>query len=272
MPRRLPDDILQSEWLGLSKNWYAIYQWERSTGVAYTEFIANSIVESFGEVQLRVEGLRRKSFRAEDHRGQIDPEKLNGAAPGQQIAIKEKRFIRAIYNLKHIPELGSVIDYEVPLKETSDAGHGDIDLLCTASDVCFCVEAKKPKSGESILKSVLQGYVYTSLVSTERQRFLDNFGLSPQLKLTPAVLTFADAQSGFQLGRIAKYPRLLELIEMLNAGLSQNQIQPFRFFVVQNSSSELADCLTTCREPNDDVKVVFRDGFKLNIAEKVLPS
>lgn len=264
MARGLSKTELEAEWQALPKNWYVIYQWERTSRAGYLEWIAEWIVSSFLQIELKAEGLRRRSFRAESHRGQIDLQ--TGIEQ-----LTEKRLVRAMFNSTQLPPLGNVIDYEVPLKDTKKAKHGNIDLLCALPETALCVEAKEPDSQESILKAVLEAYVYTSLVSSKKQLFLSSFKLDPTLQLTPAVLTFASAQSGRQLKELNKYPYLLKLIEMLNAQLANIGVAPMRFFVVENPVSELASCLATTSETNGDVKAVFREGFALSIVEQKLP-
>lgn len=263
MARGLSKTEIESEWRALPKNWYAIYQWERTSRAGYLEWTAEWIVKEFSQIQLVTDGLRSRTFRVADHRGQIS---LNTEIEQPT----EKRIVRAMFNLGSLPVLGKVIDYEVPLKDTDEAAHGDIDLLCTLPDTCFCVEAKKPRASESILKAVLQAYAYTSLVSTKRNLFFESFQLVPQLRLTPAVLTFASAQSGRQLKEVTKYPQLLNLIRSLNGQLDKDKIAPIRFFIVENEDDELANCLTTTTQTNGDVKAVFRDGFTLSVVEEKL--
>src|SRR5688572_3548002 len=142
----LDRNALKSEWCLLQKDWYSIYQWERTSGYAYTEWIAEWIEESLPNIQLLILGLRQRSFKVDGHRGQIN----------LQTGIKqltEKRLLRAMFNLSQIPLLGAVVDYEVPLKESDNALHGDIDLVCFQPNAALCVEAKKPDSSESILKA-----------------------------------------------------------------------------------------------------------------------
>ena len=264
MARGLTRTELEVEWLGLPKDWYSIYRWKRTVGVGYTEWLAEWIAASFEEIRLATDGLRARSFRVDDHRGQI----TLGTGIEQQT---EKRLVRAMFNVVELPLLGRVIDYEVPLKDAQGADHGNIDLLCTQPGACLCVEAKKPMARESILKAVLQAYAYSLLVSTRRELFLNSFGLNPHLRLTPAVLSFASAQSGRQLMALSGYPRLLNLLDIMNARLAGERIAALRFFIVQNSADELKSCLTTKEGTNGDVKAVFRDGFALSIVEQRLP-
>lgn len=256
---------IEAEWHSVPKNWYAIYQWERTSRAGYMEWLSEWIEREFSTIYLVATGLRSRTFRVADHRGQI-----NMNTEIEQIT--EKRIVRAMFNLGSIPGLGNVIDYEVPLKDNDASAHGDIDLLCSLEDACLCVEAKKPNSSESILKAILQAYVYTSLIATKKELFFSSFNLDQNLRLTPAILTFANAQSGRQLMGLKEYPNLLRLIAKINCQLTEIGIAPMRFFIVENSDVELAGCLATKTEMNSDVKVVFREGFALSIKEQIIVS
>jgi len=261
MARGVTKTDLESEWRSLQKNWYSIYQCKPTSRAGYLEWIAEWITASFSLIQLNTSGLRTRSFKVAEHRGQI------GLRTGIE-QLTEKRIVRAMFNLSQLPLVGEVIDYEVPLKETDEADHGDNDLLCVAPNVCLCIEAKKPDANESILKAVLQAFVYTSLVSTKKQAFLTDFSLDQKLQLTPGILTFAAAKSGRQLEKMDGYPQLRDLIRMLNFRLANNGIAPLRFFVVENPIEEFATCLTTTNEANGDIKAVFSSRFTLSIVEK----
>ncbi len=263
MARGLSTTQLEAEWHGLPKDFYSIYQWERVAGAGYTEWIAERVAASLDGLRLVTDGLRARSFRVADHRGQI---KL-GTGIEQ---LTEKRLVRAMFNAAELPLLGRVIDYEVPLKDDDAAAHGDIDLLCTPPGVCLCVEVKKPLAGESVLKAVLQAFTYTSLVATRKEAFLTSFGLDPTLCLTPAVLTFASAQSGRQLAALNRYPNLVGLIRLLDIRLTGQGNGRIRFFLVHNPDTELDRCLTTETRTNGDVRAIFREDFALSIAERLL--
>ena len=263
MPRGLSKDELKAEWMALPKDWYSIYQWKPTSRAGYLDWIAGWIIESFPAIQLKTEGLRTRSFKAADHRGQIS------LATGIE-QVTEKRIVRALFNRRELPVLGQVLDYEVPLKDRDDAAHGDIDLLCLTPTTCFCLEAKKPDSSESILKPILQAFVYTMLASTKKREFLSSFGLEFALKLTPGVVTFSTAQSGRQLGDIATLQMLRTLIRSLNERLHSADIMPMRFFVIDNSPDDIAAALTATTEANGDVKAVLAESLSLEIAEKIL--
>jgi hypothetical protein len=166
-----------------------------------------------------------------------------------------------------VSTLGKVIDYEVPLKQIQGAPHGDIDLLSVNCGEVMLIEAKRPTSSESILKAILEAFVYSSLISTVRHAFLKDFSLKSNSLLIPVVLTFHTAISGKQLDKINEFPRLRQLVTTLNRSLARRTIEPIRFLVVENCPHELETCLTTTRDANGVVKVKFREGFVPVIAE-----
>jgi hypothetical protein len=259
MARSLEENKLRQEWNSLPKNWYSIYQWRRTCGIDYAERIAEWIVTSFAEIRLMTDGLRDKNFKTRDHRGQAT---LNTGIGH----FTEKRFVRALFNLGRLSPLGEMIDYEIPLKATRNADHGDIDLLCVAP------ESKSPRSGESILKAVLESFVYTSLAAQHRDVFVAEFQLPRTLLLTPATLTFADSPSHRQLQAWDKHPHLSALVKMLNADLAKSDDGGIRLFIIDNDKSELAFCLPTVPDPEGGEKVIFASGFIPNVIEWRNPS
>jgi hypothetical protein len=167
-----------------------------------------------------------------------------------------------------MPILGTILDYEVHLKATEKAKHGKIDLLCRASEALLFVEAKQPRSTESILKAILQAFTYTSLVAIRRDAFLAEFELLQNLLLTPAILTFADAKSGRQLRKSwYMYPHLDSLVRMLNTKLAKSGAGEIRFFIIDNDKSEVNSCLVTEAQSNGYQKVIFTNGFTPNVSE-----
>lgn len=71
MARGLLITELESEWQALPRNWYAIYQWKRTSRGGYLEWIAERIFKEFSQIQLVTDGLRSRTFQVADHRGQI---------------------------------------------------------------------------------------------------------------------------------------------------------------------------------------------------------
>lgn len=248
------------DWDGLPKDWYSLYQWQPTSQATYLERIAERLADEFPSIALNKSGLRQSSFRTDSHRGQIS---LNTDIS----QLTEKRLVRALFNSRLLPVLGTAVDYEVPLKNTAEAPHGDIDLICHAGTSCLCLEAKKPDSTESLLKPILQAYTYTSLVATRRHSFLADFGLPETTALAPGVLTFTSATSGRQLAALDNYPNTRRLITIMNERLSEAAVQPMRFFTIDNPATDFTDCLVASEDESGDLKVTFRPGFTLSITE-----
>jgi hypothetical protein len=257
---RNSEERLAQEWRKVPKNWYAIYQWKPAARVGYSEPVAEWITSSLDRITLNTKGLR-EAFRTDDHRGQI---KLNTSIS----QITEKRIVRALFNASVLPSMGTVIDYEIPLKQRRGAPHGDIDLLCTSGAATCCVEAKRPNSSESLLKAVLQAFTYSMLVWSRRETFFKDFDLPKKGVLYPAVLTFPTAASGRQLERLADYPKTRALISALNGCLDENGIGPLRFFVFDLLAGTFENCLDAAKQKNGEIKAVFRKGFRYRIVEK----
>jgi len=103
---KLEERTLFQEWQAVEQDWYSIYQWKRTTGSDYTEWISEWIWTSISGINLITDGLRQRPFRWPEHRGQI--------RLGTDISqITEKRLLRAMFNLSEVPLLSKVIDYEV---------------------------------------------------------------------------------------------------------------------------------------------------------------
>ena len=260
----LDKNTVMKQWSSLPKTWCSIHQWQRTNASGCIEWIAEWIEMALPKIRFATDDLRQQSFRVQDHRGQIP----------RQTGIEqltEKLLLRAIFNLSQVSILGEVIDYEVPIRRTNYARNADIDLLCVQSSSALCVEAKLPISRDSFLKVILQAFTYTSLIAIRRNTLLADFGLPVTLRLTPAVLTFANAQSGRQLKKCETFPNVLRLIGTLNSKLAEDGMNPLRFFVIENDDKDVNKCVTTAAQPNGDDKAVFRDGFALNIVEYAIP-
>ncbi len=136
-----------------------------------------------------------------------------------------------------------MLDYEVPLKATRAAKHGDIDLLAKNVDRLFVIEAKHPDAAESPLKAILEAYTYTRLIYTVKKAFYSNYGLFGELPLSPTVLVFASSMPGRQLAEISKYPSLLSLVHKFDDSLSAEGIDAIRYYLITNDADELLDYL-----------------------------
>lgn len=244
----------------LKKDWFSVYNWKSLARKGYSEKIAKLLFKNFGEIQIDCAGLRKNSFRLNSHHGQCQL----STDISQHV---EKRFCRALFNLKELPLLGKILDYEVPFKEKSESKHGDIDLLSYKDGKLFVIEAKKIGSSESILKAILEAYVYSKLVYAAKKTFYADFKIDSGVTIKPVVLTFVNSTSGQQLMGIAQYPNIKALIDKINNNLIKTGIEKIGFFLITNPDDDIKFSLEA-RPFNDKCKmIVFKNGFKPEIKE-----
>ncbi len=256
MTRGMTKDELKQEWDDISsKDWYSIYNWKPISSKGYTEWISEWLFEEFTDLRLIEDGLRESKKFNSNHQGLA-------TLKHEDKETAEKMFCRAIFNQQKVEGLGTVLDYEVPLKQTRDAKHGDVDLLFLRENELLCVEAKWRTSTESILKAILESFVYARLLN-RRRVILSEYKLAEDTRLRPIVLTFESATSGQQLTQISEYPILFNnLRSSLNQTLDKEGIGEieFRFAVLEDEHD-------TPWERRDSQgsshKILFSDGVEL---------
>jgi hypothetical protein len=265
MPEKIQNK-LNAEWQNIKKDWYHIYQWGSLQRKSYSNIIAHIIVNNFDCINLVKDDLRQNNFKIDDHCGQAQ------LSTGIK-QITEKRFLRALFNFaneKPLKFIGKVIDYEVPLKEKRGAQHGDIDLLACNNNNLFVIEAKKHDSSESILKAILEAYVYSRLVHSVKERFYFDFGFVSELILTPTILTFESATSGEQLLQLClkdKHPNIKRLLNILNKDLEKDGLNKFRFFIITNKIDKARPPLEKSDFKGKGNLVLFKKDFVPDLKE-----
>jgi hypothetical protein len=89
--------------------------------------------------------------------------------------------------------IGKVIDYETPLRNTSEDKCGEIDLLALSQDSTslYLIELKKADNPETLLRCVLEIYTYSQIVDSEKLRssFAEK-GVKKDTKIRPIVAVF----------------------------------------------------------------------------------
>jgi len=139
-------------------------------------------------------------------------------------------------------------------------------LISYKDNKLFVIEAKQIGSSESILKAILETYVYSKLVIKVKKEFYADFKIEPLTKIVPSVLTFKSSTSGQQLTNLIKYPYITQFIEQLNEDLVSTGNEKIRFFLMMNTENEIKDCLET-KQFNGEIKIVFKRKFNLKIEE-----
>ena len=69
MARVRCEAVLRSEWVDVRKSWYDVYQWPSLSNSTYTETISSIILDEYDEIELRTEGVRKRTFKYHDHHG-----------------------------------------------------------------------------------------------------------------------------------------------------------------------------------------------------------
>lgn len=229
-------------------NWKDIYQWDILARKGNTEIISEMLIRDFHKIKWTDQGLRRNNFKINNHKGLCHI----------QTSIKqftEKRFCRALYNEFNINPhqlLGNIIDYEVPLTEPNQKivngkkiSQGDIDLISVRDMNLVFIEAKKANSSESILKALLEIFVYTlRIIKFNRiEQLKKDFNQNEVKKVIPCILTFKDSTSGKQILNIDKYPSFLRLLTLINEELDSYNIGRVEFYLIENPEIKYEDFL-----------------------------
>lgn len=161
-----------------SRHWDTFYQCpqleNRGTDDALSESVAEWLIGHCENGLFRNESIR-SYIRAEynmssEHRQQL-ASFLSKVNHKPEHNIEYAMFMRSQGSADiplnvSIGEIGIVLDHQVPLVDDTDAGvrsyGGKIDLLSYSSEsnTMFILELKEPKSSESLLKCMIEGYTY----------------------------------------------------------------------------------------------------------------
>ena len=111
-------------------------------------------------------------------------------------------------------EFGTVLDYQIPLKNSNDdKGVGKIDLISLKDDSLYLLELKRSDSKETLLRCVLEIYTYINRV--DHSKLLKDFNLDIGIKLVAAPLI---CENGYQHNEFIenKESKVIELMNILN--------------------------------------------------------
>lgn len=183
------------------------------TGEYYTEVIARYLCEHIDEF---IKGLekeqvtRESSYKVKGH----DGEHGDTNRDEEEIAMDMFKYCE---NGGKYDYIGKIIDYQTPLKNTSnDKGLGKIDLLAhnNETNIMRILELKKPDSKETMLRCVLEGFTYLQIV--DKEKLANNFGHEGAVvKASPFV--FAGDESNPYREMKEEKPWLKKLMELLDS-------------------------------------------------------
>ncbi len=246
---KLTKQEINEEFNRLPKNWNTIYQWTKCSHTSYIEFISEILLDQFDDINMNWTnyGHRKENFKQDLHRGET-------YLSTDIKQFTEKRFCRALFNAGSIDLLGDIIDYEVPLTEPKQGkekqSHGDIDLLSITDSQLFFIEDKKPDPSDSLLKAILEIFVYTYRL--HKYDFINKLKIEYSVtehKSVPVILAFENSSSGRQIidiyNKSNKFKQFITLIDRINIELSKVGVEKIQFYVIDKLKDELNKALRT---------------------------
>lgn len=170
----------------------------------YTEVICEWLINNMDMLNQIPMIERKKGYKMSTHDGVID--NPNSGRTEEMIAMQ-------MFAQKEISLVGTILDYQTPLKNKRSDKAGKVDLLSYDGHVLRILELKEPDSTETMLRCVIEGYTYMKTVYGEG--LIDSFDLPDGtiIKTNPLVHINSKQHAEIVEGR----PKLQRLIEMLDA-------------------------------------------------------
>lgn len=177
------------------------------TGEYFTEVVAEFVIEHIDEFRNKIPMITRKTtYKTDSHY----PININENSNREEEIIAKKMALQS--ESKPFDFIGSIIDYQTPLKNIKFDEAGKIDLLADDGKRLIILELKKPTSTESALRCVLESYTY--LKTADKTKLLKDFGKPESFGLAAAPFVFKLSR---QYNEFHEYrPRLKRLTELLN--------------------------------------------------------
>lgn len=193
------------------------------TNQYFTEIASRIVLENINEFDKIIRVRRENSYYVSTHCNiKVDLCKTNR---------HEEVFAKRLTGLE-IPEIGLVIDYQVPLKNTlRDKGIGKIDLLSYRDDIktMYFIELKYKGNQETLLRAILESYTYFKTVDLDKLKedYINNYNFqenkfisdknSTDIKIIPAVLVTpgCNAYNELKQMEIGLRPEMRKLVERL---------------------------------------------------------
>lgn len=170
----------------------------------YTEVISEWLLEHLELLHQIKTITRRSSYWIDGHDGIPDHPDSNREEELIAMAIKRQGIL---------PLVGQVLDYQTPLKNVRKDKAGKIDLLTYDGTTLRILELKEPDSKETMLRCVLEGYIYLNTV--DQAKLLADFELPADTVVEACPFVFC---GGFQWKEMQQArPHLRQLMVQLNS-------------------------------------------------------
>ena len=178
------------------------------TNEYYSEVVAEFLCDNLDDFIKGIPKITREnSYKTSTHTGSFE---IN--TPREEEKIAMEMFNQSVNGCRY-NAIGTIIDYQTPLKNKRSDIAGKIDLLSYDGSNLRVLELKKPDSDESMLRCVLEGYTYLKTVDTAK--LLDNFELPNNTKVVACPFVFKYGKQHQEM--LEKRPCLFKLMEMLES-------------------------------------------------------
>ena len=154
------------------------------TDELYNEIVAEFVLNNLDAFVSGIKQIyREKTYKTASHTGEKIP---NDRRMEEKIAVE-------MFNMskqgKSFDYIGKIIDYQTPLKNVADDEAGKIDLLAYDGQTLRILELKKPDSGETMLRCVLEGFTYMTTIK-DKTKFLVDFNLPLDTEIVACPFVF----------------------------------------------------------------------------------
>ena len=201
------------------------YPKTEDTSVLFTEIISKWLIENIDVLNDIQQITRESSYKTASHNGEIKNENSNR---GEEILAKQ--LFNQSRELGSFDVVGSIIDYQTPLKYKQSDEAGKIDLLAYDGLNVRVLELKRPDSTETMLRCVLEGYTY--LKTVDATKLLSDFELPPHtvVKASPLVALGGAQYDEMQEDRLY----LKQLMKILDVEAVNYTIKDDRYVFTNN--------------------------------------
>lgn len=169
----------------------------------YTEVVCEWLFNNLSVLDDIPTITREKGYFTKGHDGIIKNPNSNRT---------EEMIAMNMFRQRNISYVGKIIDYQTPLKNTRNDKAGKIDLLSYDGCTLRILELKEPKSTESMLRCVIEGYTY--LKTVDKVKLLESFELPTDTIVVANPLVHIESVQRYEMDE--QRPMLKKLIGKLN--------------------------------------------------------
>ncbi len=194
-----PENLYQQKFVNYSSK-------TRDTHRPYSEIISEVLLNNLHLYSIP-SITRETSYKTKSHSTPRVP-------PSSSNRDEERTAILLFKSKRTFEDFGTIIDYQVPLKNNNkNKKVGKIDLLSIKDDNFFILELKiKDNKNDGLLLSALEAYTYSKIIDADKLK--KDYNISPSCKIVPAPLIFKGSRP-FNEFQSDEYPLLHRLMDEL---------------------------------------------------------